>query len=87
MFFLLFPMHTFRLECGFDRHWLHRPEQLPCDRGINPQTAEGQIHGGVVHGIGNALFEWMGYDANAQPFTMTLAEYLLPTAPEMPPPI
>jgi aerobic carbon-monoxide dehydrogenase large subunit len=52
---------------------------------INPQTAEGQIHGGVVHGIGNALFEWMGYDENAQPFTMTLSEYLLPTAPEIPP--
>jgi carbon-monoxide dehydrogenase large subunit len=56
-----------------------------CGKAINPQTAEGQIHGGVVHGIGNALFEWMGYDENAQPFTMTLAEYLLPTAPEIPP--
>jgi carbon-monoxide dehydrogenase large subunit len=56
-----------------------------CGKAINPQTAEGQIHGGVVHGIGNALFEWMGYDSNAQPFTMTLAEYLLPTAPEIPP--
>lgn len=55
-----------------------------CGLAINPQTAEGQIHGGVVHGIGNALFEWMGYDQNGQPFTMTLAEYLLPTAPEIP---
>jgi aerobic carbon-monoxide dehydrogenase large subunit len=55
-----------------------------CGKVINPQTAEGQIHGGVVHGIGNALFEWMGYDENAQPFTMTLSEYLLPTAPEIP---
>jgi aerobic carbon-monoxide dehydrogenase large subunit len=56
-----------------------------CGRIINPMTAEGQIQGGVVHGIGNALFEWMGYDANAQPVTMTLAEYMLPTAPEIPP--
>jgi IS66 C-terminal element len=40
LFFLLFPMHPFRLECGFDRHWLHGPEQLPCDRRINPRTAE-----------------------------------------------
>jgi carbon-monoxide dehydrogenase large subunit len=55
-----------------------------CGKAINPQTAEGQVHGGVVHGIGNALFEWMGYDANAQPVTMTFAEYLLPTAPEIP---
>jgi carbon-monoxide dehydrogenase large subunit len=53
-------------------------------RVVNPMLAEGQVHGGVVHGIGNALFEWMGYDADAQPFTMTLAEYLLPTAPEIP---
>lgn len=51
---------------------------------INPQLAHGQVHGGVVHGIGNALFEWMGYDANAQPLTTTCAEYLLPTAPEVP---
>jgi carbon-monoxide dehydrogenase large subunit len=56
-----------------------------CGRVINPMTAEGQIHGGVVHGIGNALFEWMGYDGNAQPITVTLAEYLLPAAPEIPP--
>jgi carbon-monoxide dehydrogenase large subunit len=51
---------------------------------INPITAEGQIHGGVVHGVGNALFEWMGFDANAQPLTTSFAEYLLPTAPEIP---
>ena len=56
-----------------------------CGRIVNPMMAEGQIHGGVVHGIGNALFEWMGYDSDAQPFTMTLAEYLMPTAPEIPP--
>jgi carbon-monoxide dehydrogenase large subunit len=56
-----------------------------CGRIINPMTAEGQIHGGVVHGIGNSLFEWMGYDSNAQPVTMTLADYLLPAASEIPP--
>ena len=51
---------------------------------INPMTAEGQIHGGAVHGIGNALFEWMGFDANAQPLTTNFADYLLPAAPEIP---
>ena len=51
---------------------------------INPVLAGGQVHGGVAHGIGNALFEWMGYDAGAQPITTTFAEYLLPTAPELP---
>lgn len=56
-----------------------------CGKAINPQMAEGQIHGGVVHGIGNTLFEWMGYDENAQPITTTLADYLLPTVSETPP--
>jgi carbon-monoxide dehydrogenase large subunit len=51
---------------------------------INPLIAEGQVHGGVVHGIGNALFEWMRYDDEAQPLTTTLADYLLPTATEVP---
>ncbi|CAM3647608.1 Dehydrogenase [Bordetella sputigena] len=51
---------------------------------INPVLAAGQVHGGVVHGIGNALFEWMGYDDGAQPLSTTFAEYLLPTAPEVP---
>jgi carbon-monoxide dehydrogenase large subunit len=51
---------------------------------INPQLAEGQVVGGVVHGIGNALFEWMAYDRNGQPLSTTFAEYLLPTAPEVP---
>ena len=51
---------------------------------VNPLIAEGQVHGAVVHGIGNALFEWMGYDENGQPITTTFADYLLPTATELP---
>ena len=51
---------------------------------INPTIVEGQIVGGVAHGIGNALFEWMGYDDAGQPVTTTFAEYLLPTAPVVP---
>ena len=51
---------------------------------INPLIVEGQIIGGVAHGIGNALFEWMGYDESGQPVTTTFAEYLLPTAPVVP---
>jgi len=45
---------------------------------------DGQIHGGIAHGIGNALFEWMGYDDGGQPLTTTFADYLLPTATELP---
>jgi carbon-monoxide dehydrogenase large subunit len=45
---------------------------------------EGQICGGVVHGIGNALFERMAYDENAQPMTTNFADYALPAATELP---
>ena len=55
-----------------------------CGRVVNPVIVEGQMVGGAVHGIGNALYEWMGFDDNAQPTTATLAEYLLITAPEAP---
>ena len=53
-------------------------------RAINPMIVEGQVVGGAVHGIGNALFEWMGYDAGAQPVTTTFADYLLTGATEAP---
>jgi aerobic carbon-monoxide dehydrogenase large subunit len=51
---------------------------------INPVIAEGQVVGAIAHGIGNALYEWMAYDEEAQPITTTLADYLLLTASEMP---
>ena len=51
---------------------------------INPLIVDGQIQGGVAHGIGNALLEWMGYDENAQPVTTTFADYLLPGACDVP---
>jgi carbon-monoxide dehydrogenase large subunit len=46
-------------------------------RMINPMMVEGQIAGSVAHGIGNALYEWMGYDERAQPVTTNFADYLL----------
>ena len=51
---------------------------------INPMMVDGQIHGGVTHGIGNAILEWMGYDDAGQPVTTTYADYLLPTAMDVP---
>jgi carbon-monoxide dehydrogenase large subunit len=51
---------------------------------VNPMIVEGQMHGSIAHGIGNALYEWMGYDENAQPVTTTFADYLLPTSTEVP---
>jgi carbon-monoxide dehydrogenase large subunit len=45
---------------------------------------DGQVRGGVAHGIGNAVLEWMGYDDSGQPVTTTFADYLLPSATEVP---
>jgi carbon-monoxide dehydrogenase large subunit len=45
---------------------------------------EGQVHGGVVQGIAQALFEEASYDADGNLLTSTLADYLVPSAAEMP---
>ncbi len=55
-----------------------------CGKVINPQVVEGQVVGGVAHGVGNALFERMVYDDQGQPQSTTFAEYTLMTAPHMP---
>ncbi len=54
-------------------------------RAINPAEVEGQIHGGVVQGIGWALFEGMAYDENGQLLTATLMDYALPQSQDVPP--
>jgi carbon-monoxide dehydrogenase large subunit len=56
-----------------------------CGRLINPLLVDGQIRGGVVHGVGNALHEHMVFDADAQPMTTNYGDYLLPVATDMPP--
>ena len=56
-----------------------------CGKLIHPQIVEGQIVGGIAHGIGNALFERMVFDEQAQPLTTNLGDYLLAGATEMPP--
>jgi carbon-monoxide dehydrogenase large subunit len=55
-----------------------------CGTVLNPLLVDGQILGGVVHGIGNALFEEMKFDSSAQPVSTNYGEYLLPTASEVP---
>lgn len=55
-----------------------------CGRIINPMLVEGQVHGGVAQGVGGCLLEEIVYDDSAQPLTTTLADYLLPTAFEVP---
>ncbi|MGH9244031.1 MAG: xanthine dehydrogenase family protein molybdopterin-binding subunit [Acidimicrobiales bacterium] len=55
-----------------------------CGRMLNPMIVEGQVHGGVAHGIGNALFEEAVYDDDGQLLTTTFMDYLLPTAADVP---
>lgn len=55
-----------------------------CGRIINQMMVDGQVCGGVVHGIGSTLLEWMRYDEEGQPLTATYADYLLPTADVVP---
>ena len=52
---------------------------------INPMIADGQVHGGIAQGIGNALLEEIVYDDGGNILTVTLADYLPPTAHEVPP--
>jgi aerobic carbon-monoxide dehydrogenase large subunit len=56
-----------------------------CGTVINPMVVEGQVVGGVAHGIGNALFERLFHDKDAQPQTVNFADYLLPGSTDMPP--
>jgi aerobic carbon-monoxide dehydrogenase large subunit len=55
-----------------------------CGNVINPMVVKGQVEGGVAHGVGNALFERMMYDDNAQPVNVNFGEYLLPGSTDVP---
>jgi carbon-monoxide dehydrogenase large subunit len=55
-----------------------------CGHAINPLLIDGQIHGGIVHAIGQALYERVHYDEDGQLITGTFVDYGLPTAAELP---
>jgi aerobic carbon-monoxide dehydrogenase large subunit len=55
-----------------------------CGTVINPMILEGQIHGGVAQGIGNAFYEKLAFDDQGQLQNASLADYLLPTALDVP---
>ena len=56
-----------------------------CGPQINPTIVAGQVHGGVVQGIGQALWEGAAYDDNGQLITGSLLDYALPRADRLPP--
>jgi carbon-monoxide dehydrogenase large subunit len=55
-----------------------------CGTMVNPMIVEGQVLGGVAQGIGNAFYERLAFDADGQLLNATLADYLLPTALDVP---
>ena len=55
-----------------------------CGPAINPMLIDGQVHGGIVHGIGQALYEQVVYDSEGQLVTGSFVDYALPTAAEVP---
>ncbi len=54
-------------------------------RQLNPLIVEGQVHGGFAHGLGAALLEELAYDERGNFLSGTFADYLCPTAMEVPP--
>ncbi len=55
-----------------------------CGTIVNPMIVDGQVRGGVVQGIGSALWEHFIYDKDGQPLTTNFADYLMPSAPSLP---
>jgi aerobic carbon-monoxide dehydrogenase large subunit len=55
-----------------------------CGPAINPMLIDGQVHGGITHGVGQALFERIHYDEEGQLATGSFVDYALPTAAELP---
>ncbi len=53
-------------------------------KAVNPKLVEGQIAGGLAQGIGGALLEEFLYDEAGEPLSVTFADYLMPTAREVP---
>jgi len=62
------------------RYWVAED----CGRLINPMIVDGQVHGGVIQGIGVALHEELIYDEDGQNLTASLVDYLVPSSAESP---
>ncbi len=56
-----------------------------CGNVINPLILDGQVHGGVAQGIGNAFYEKLAYDQQGQLLSGSFMDYLLPTSMDVPP--
>jgi carbon-monoxide dehydrogenase large subunit len=55
-----------------------------CGRQLNPMLVQGQVHGGIAQGVGQALIEGVEYSEDGQLLTATLMDYAMPIASELP---
>ena len=67
-----------------DVHLLKYAAVDDCGNVINPMIVAGQVHGGIAQGIGQAMFEEAVYDAEGNMLTPSLADYIVPTAADLP---
>ena len=55
-----------------------------CGTVINPMIADGQVHGGITQGLGQALYEGVEYDSDGQLLTGSMLDYVVPTSEQAP---
>jgi len=82
-----FGAHVAVVEVDTETGKVRLLRHVACDDAgtiVNPLLVDGQVHGGLAAGIGQALFEEVRYDAEGNPLTTTLADYAFPTAAELP---
>ncbi len=80
-------IHAMILEVDPETMQIHIQKYLvvhDCGKVINPLILDGQIHGGVAQGIGNAFYERLAYDENGQLLNGTFMDYHLPTSLDVP---
>jgi aerobic carbon-monoxide dehydrogenase large subunit len=65
---------------AIERYWV----AFDIGKAVNPMLVEGQIMGGMAQGLGGALYEEFLYADNGEPLSVTFADYLIPTAREVP---
>jgi len=80
-------IHAMIVEVNPETLQIHIQKYLvvhDCGKVINPLILDGQIHGGVAQGIGNAFYERLAYDENGQLLNGTFMDYHLPTSLDVP---
>jgi carbon-monoxide dehydrogenase large subunit len=79
--------HLCAVEVDTETGWVHIRSYVAVDDVgvvVNPQIVEGQVHGGIAQGIAQALYEEAAYDSSGNLITATLADYLVPSAADLP---